>query len=273
MQKLLYLIALSILTVNLSFGQTTQGEDSVLNYTDISGNKQGKWIKYYDDDNQYIRYSGFFINNEPQGVFKHYHPNGKIKAVQEFNDDGSSIIEMHWENGNIGARGSYNADKERHGKWIFYYAGGERQKETTYNNGIIEGLETAYYKNGQKLTEIYYENGVKQGEYTFYFDNGNVREKGVYENDQKHGKFEVYYPDGSLDEKGFYRDDRKEGDWLVSNQDGKFDTVEYRAGVRTDRDSLENEFWEKVEWAKENQQKFQNPEDYLDNPFEYFRRP
>ncbi len=273
MQKLLYLIVISLFAVNLSFAQNTQGEDSVLNYTDINRNKQGKWIKYYDDDQEYIRYSGFFIDNEPQGVFKHYHPNGKIKAIQKFTDNGSSIIEMHWENSNLAARGSYNADKERDGKWIFYYAGGERQKETTYQNGIQEGLETRYYKNSEKLTEIIYKNGIKEGKYTFYFDNGKVREKGFYLNDMKHGEFQVFFPDGSLDERGIYKDNRKEGDWLITKQDGSFDTVEYRSGVRTDRDSLESEFWKKVEWAKKNQDKLKNPEDYRDNPFEFFRRP
>lgn len=271
MRQFIYLLIISLFAANISFGQTTEGKDSVINYTDINGNKQGRWIKYYDDEKQYPRYTGFFIDNVPQGIFKHYHTNGKIKAIQEFNEDGSSIIELRWYNGNIGARGSYDSKQIRHGKWIFYYAGGERQKEVTYNKGVLEGLETTYYKNGKKLTEIHYENGIKEGKYVFYFDNGNVREKGFYHNNMKHGEFQVFFPDGTMDEQGIYRDNRKEGDWLIATQDGGFDTVEYKHGERTDRDSLESEFWKKVEWAKEHQDEMKNPEDYLDNPFEFFR--
>lgn len=271
MQKILCLIAISFFAVNLSFGQTTEGKDSVLNYTDINGNKQGQWIQYYDEAKEAIRYTGFFIDNIPQGIFKHYHPNGRIKAVQEFDKNGSSIVEFFWENGNPAARGNFDPNRERIGNWFFFYAYGEKQRKVKFEQGKRQGEEITYYKNGQILTKYNYVDDIRHGAYTFYFENGNIREEGQYVNGVKQGKFNLYLPDGNLDEKGEYIDDHKEGNWLIANQDDSFDTVEYRKGVRTDRDSLESEFWKRAQWAKDHQEEFKKPEDYLDNPFEFFK--
>ncbi len=271
MKKILYTILIGLLAVNTSFSQNSQGKDTVTNYTDINGNKQGKWIKYYDANKEYVRYIGFFIDNKPQGTFKHYHPNGRVKAVQNYNENGSSDVKFYWDNGAMAANGKFNTHQKRIGDWIFFYPSGEKQRKVYFKEGKRQGEEVTYFQNGSILTSYTYLDDVKNGAYSFYFNNGNIREKGQYVNGVKQGEFTTYLPDKSLDEKGNYIDGKKEGKWLVAKQDNSFDTIEYKNGERTDRDSLENAFWKRAEWAKEHPEQFKRPEDYYDNPFEYFK--
>jgi antitoxin component YwqK of YwqJK toxin-antitoxin module len=274
MKYLTHFLFLSIFTIifgEIVVNAQTTGNDTTINFIDINGNKQGKWIKYYD--NEQVRYTGFFIDDKPQGTFKHYHPNGELKAIQDFEENGDIRTELFWDNGNIAAKGKFNSERKKNGLWHYYYESGELHKTLYYLNGIKDGKEITYYKNGEMVLEFHYQNDIKEGAYTFYFDNGIIREKGFYHDNMKNGEFTVYYPDGSLDEKGIYRNHLKEGKWILSTPEGTYDTVMFVNGERTDRDSLEAEFFKKMQWAKENQDKFKQPEDYLDNPFEFFKQP
>lgn len=267
---MIIICALLILSPAFVFSQNTTGKDTVTNYTDINGNKQGKWIKYYD--NSRVKYSGFFIDNIPQGVFRHYHTNGKIKALQTFSKDGSSFTEFHWKDGAVAAKGYFNSKRQKHGQWIYYFESGEKQKIIDYRNGEKDGIETSFYRNGNKLIENHNKFNKKEGEYLFYFMNGNIRQRGFYLAGMKQGEFIHYRPDGTIEERGIYKNNNREGQWLIMNDKDIIDTVIFKNGVRTDKDSLENEFWKKTQWAKEHQENFKVPEDYLDNPFEFFRQ-
>jgi antitoxin component YwqK of YwqJK toxin-antitoxin module len=257
-----------ICTVPLCIYAQQTGEDTVINYTDINNNKQGKWIKYYDNDQK--RYEGFFIDDQPVDTFIHYHRNGELKARQIFNDDGSSRTKMYWDNGNIAAKGNFNKKKEKDGKWIYYFETGDKESEVTYSDGTMDGEKTDYYKNGQVLMEVEYKDGVKDGEYTFYFDSGQVREKGFYSNGLRHGEFVYYEPNGVMYEKGIYRNGKRVGKWKIRNNEGEMETIIYIKGERADRDSIEQKFEEYSKWAEENQDKIEDPEDYKENPLEYF---
>ena len=47
-----------------------EGSDTLLNYKDINGLKQGKWIKKYV--NGQVRYKGYSVDNVPKGDFYQY---------------------------------------------------------------------------------------------------------------------------------------------------------------------------------------------------------
>src|SRR6056297_2233477 len=116
-----YINIILVLLFFIPAGLTAQetGEDTTLNFTDINGNKQGRWIKYYD--NGQMRYRGFFIDDQPQDTFWHYHPNGEIKARQIFNDKGSSRAKLYYEDGTLASYGNFNQEREKNGRWVFYY--------------------------------------------------------------------------------------------------------------------------------------------------------
>ncbi|HKK69511.1 MAG TPA: toxin-antitoxin system YwqK family antitoxin [Bacteroidales bacterium] len=267
-----YINIILVLLFFIPAGLTAQetGEDTTLNFTDINGNKQGRWIKYYD--NGQMRYRGFFIDDQPQDTFWHYHPNGEIKARQIFNDKGSSRAKLYYEDGTLASYGNFNQEREKNGRWVFYYPSGDKESEVDYTDGIKNGEEINFFKNGHVMLVNHFQDDVKEGEYIYYFHNGNIREKGFYHEGVRHGEFVYKLPNGQVDEKGIFENGKRVGEWKMRNNKGELKIVEYVNGERTDRDSLANEFQEKADYAKDHQEEIDDPEDFMRNPMKYFMR-
>lgn len=257
---------------SFSFAQVgTMQDDTIVNYIDINKKKQGKWIKYYDNGS--IRYKGFFINDIPTGTFMYYYSNGNIKSVMNYDDDGYSTTEMYWKNKNKAAKGYYNPERQRIKTWHIYYEDGSLASVINYDmQGAADGEVKMYYPGTNQLVlHCFYENGKKHGHYIKYFDSGLVHEEGDYKNGLKVGIWKLYSPEGDLEEEGPFVDGIRNGDWIVYMDDPKGDTVNYTHG-RPDNYDEQMELWrKKEEWAREHQDQFRQPEDYLDNPIEFFK--
>ncbi len=271
MMKKNILILLAIIFPFFLLAQET-GEtknDTIINYLDIQGNKQGKWIDHYS--NGQIRYEGFFIDDIPQGTFIHYHSNGRKKSVLNYNDDGSSTVEMFWESGHKAARGAYNSDRERTGLWKLYYTEGSLLQIINYKNGKADGEVTMYYPGTNvKLLDCNYKNAKLDGDYVKYFNNGLKMEEGKYINGLKHGLYTYFTSDGFIQEQGYYEYGKRVGEWFKYTKGEISDTVNYIDGRPENSQELMQEWYERSEWAKENQDKFRDPHDYFDNPYEFF---
>ncbi len=246
-------------------------DDTLINYVDINKKKQGKWVKYYDSGK--MRYKGFFVNDKPTGTFMFYHSNGKIKSVLNYDDKGFSTTEIYWKNGNKAAKGFYNAENVRIKTWKIYYEDGSLASIINYDlMGKADGEVIMYYPGTErKVLHCNYKNGTKHGHYAKYFKSGIAQEEGDYKNSRKVGHWKLYSPEGVLEEQGPYVDGRRHGDWLVYSDDKAVDTVNYNMGHPDNYDEKMQEWMSKEEWAKENQDKFKQPEDYMDNPIEFFR--
>ena len=274
------LIAIKILVVAaaLSFASFSgnaqvigekQPDGSIINYIDINKKKQGKWIKKYSNGN--IRYEGFFTNDLPSGTFNYYYENGKKKSVLVYADDRSSKVEMFWKSGATSATGGYDEETKRHGEWRMYTESGKLMEIINYVHGKADGNVIMYYPNTTRLVlDCMYGNGTRNGYYKYYFDNGNIHEDGFYKDGAKHGHWKIYAPDGSLEEEGEYVNGEKEGEWMDYRSDKSGETVVYKHG-HSDKEKEQMEEWRrKAEWAKEHQDQFMQPEDYLDDPMEFF---
>ncbi len=246
-------------------------DDTLINYIDINKKKQGKWMKYYD--NGKMRYKGFFVNDKPTGTFMFYHTNGKVKSVLNYDDNGFSTTEIYWKNGNNAAKGFYNEKKDRIKNWKIYSEDGSLASIINYNlSGKPDGEVIMYYPGTeQKVLHCNYKDGLKHGHYTKYFNSGLIQEDGEYKNNLKVGEWKLYSPEGIIEEQGNFVNGRRNGDWIVYTDDKGIDTVNYNMGQPDNFDEMMEEWREKEEWAKENQDKFKQPEDYLDNPFEFFK--
>lgn len=254
----------------IAFSQNVgQHGDTVINFTDINGNKQGKWVKRYD--NGIVRYKGFFIDDRPVDTFYRYHPDGSLKARQIFEENGSSQVKIYWENGRLAAKGSFNAKEEKIGNWLYFFPEGGVSSELSYKNGDIDGKKIQYLRNGQVLTESTYEDDIKNGKYIFYFHNGNKRLLGFYKDGHRHGEFIYYLPDGTIDERGIYKNNMREEEWKEFNdKTGKYETVMYHHDVREDKDAIDSVFNKKLEYSEEHQDEIKDPEDYMKNPIQFF---
>lgn len=245
--------------------------DTLINYIDINKNKQGKWIKYYDSGK--IKYKGFFINDQPTGTFMFYHSNGKIKSVMNYDDKGYATTEIYWRTGKDAAKGQYNDKKDRIGEWKIYFEDGTLASVINYNDiGQASGEVMMYYPNtNRKVLHCHYKDGKKHGYYEKFFQSGLKQEEGPYKNNLKEGLWKLYTPEGVIEEQGMFVEGRRTGEWLVFTDDKGIDTVNYVMGRPDNYDELMDEWRKKEEWAKENQHLFKQPEDYLDNPFEFFK--
>ena len=245
-------------------------DGSIINYIDINKKKQGKWIKKYSNGN--VRYEGFFTNDIPSGTFKYYYDDGKKKSILVYNDDHTSTVEMYWKTGGKAAEGAYDEETRRHGDWYMYTESGNLIAIIHYVHGKAEGNVKMYYPDTKKLVlDCMYADGKRNGYYKYYFDNGNMHEDGFYKDGTKHGHWKMYTPEGSLEQEGEYLYGEKEGEWKDYRTDSKGETVVYKRG-HSDKEQAEMEEWKrKVEWAKEHQDQFARPEDYLDDPMEFFR--
>jgi antitoxin component YwqK of YwqJK toxin-antitoxin module len=272
MNKIIVFTLFTFFTSSLLLSQNVgkMVDDTIVNYIDINNNKQGKWIKYYD--NGQIKYKGFFIDNKPTGTFTYYHPNGKIKSVLNYDEAGYASAELFWSNGNKAAKGVYDENRERHKTWMLYYEDGIMSAIINYNHGKANGRVQMFYPiTGKMVLDCVYKDGKLDGPYKKFFEKGGLIEEGTYAGSTRHGYWKFYGITGSVDEEGMYVNGERDGDWIIYTDNPKGDTINYKDGIPDNYDELMEEWKNKQQWAKENQNQFKQPEDYLDNPIDFFR--
>lgn len=266
-------ISLILITISIAFTSIAQvgdyQNDSLVNYIDINKKKQGKWIKKYNDGQ--IRYKGFFVNDTPTGTFYYYFEDGALKSMLDYSKDGTSHCEMYHENGEMAASGKYTNENKRTGLWTLYYESGEVSAKIKYENSHANGTSILYYRNGNKIIECNYKSGTLDGSYDRYFQNGALYEIGIYKKGLRHGYFKFYEPNNRLLEEGPYHMGDKHGTWIKYADNPTPDTIEYAYGRPENWKELDDDWKERIEWSKQNQDKFKRPEDYIDNPIEFFR--
>jgi antitoxin component YwqK of YwqJK toxin-antitoxin module len=271
MMNKIFIIGLIVLFFgSISFAQNNRQNDSLINFVDINNNKQGKWEKKYP--NGQVRYRGFFVDNIPTGVFTYYYQNGKIKSVLNYDESGGSKAELFWDNGNYAAKGYFDSNNNKHLTWHMYFEDGKKSAVINFNHGVAEGNVLIFYQNIEKLAlNCNYKAGKLDGQYTKYFQSGAKMEEGTYKNGTRDGYWKFYSNSGMIDEEGMYVNGKKDGEWKIYRDNPKGEIVNYDKGVPDNWDELMEEWRAKEEWAKENQNKFKQPEDYFDNPIEFFK--
>ena len=215
-----FLIFIAFIFVNVGFGQ--------INQTDSKGNKQGEWIKHYDNS-KVIRYKGQFINDKPVCKFVYYYPNQMIKAII-IHDDSSNRSEayMYYDNKKLMAFGIY-INEEKDSVWTHYDSYEVLNYKETFKNGKLHGKKTLYYPPsdaGSKekpaiLKEINYENGELNGVTTEYFPDGKAKRIFNYKDGFREGKVEHFHPGGRLHIVERWKDRKKHGWWITYDESGK----------------------------------------------------
>lgn len=190
--------------------------------------RTGVWKKYYP--NKRIRYVGTFVNGKEVGTFKYYdistskHPT----IIKEFSKTSDSAKVRYFNlDGKLRTVG-FMLNRDRVGKWIYYFPNGNLFSEEFYKKGKLEGTVTNYYKNKKELEVTNYSNGLKNGTSKKYSDQGILIEEVNYQNDLLHGEGKYYELNGDLKEEGVYRNGKRYGKWefyiggkKVSNKEKK----------------------------------------------------
>ncbi len=104
--KNIVLLILTLLTIQVVAQNVGQTGDSIVNYTDINGFKQGFWQQKYF--NGKVKYEGYFRNDKPYGEFKRYDERGRLTSILNYSMIGDTAeAKMFHENGKIAALGRY----------------------------------------------------------------------------------------------------------------------------------------------------------------------
>lgn len=194
------------------------GQDSI-NKTDSSGRRQGNWIKLDKDGHKL--YEGRFNDGVPEGEFRYYYPDGKLKAISVMSDKGKlSRTTSFANNGRKIAEGIFRNEK-KDSTWRYYsdYDGVLLSSEN-YCEGVKNGSSATFYPNGNFAEKIQYKDGKKAGDWIQYFEDGKVKLKGYYTNDEKEGPFKGFYPDGKTSVSGAYKTGHKDGLWTFYGEKG-----------------------------------------------------
>ncbi len=91
-----------------------------------------------------------------------------------------------------------------------FYENGELQIETSYQNGVKEGVQKSYYKDGNVWIVSVYQNGLKTGIEKYYRPNGVVYGETSYQNGKKEGFQRWYFENGSLKKEKKFKDGKQE---------------------------------------------------------------
>jgi antitoxin component YwqK of YwqJK toxin-antitoxin module len=256
------IFCLTILIAGNIFAQNT------INQTDDQGRKQGLWSK--KDPSGRLIYQATFINDKPVGEMKRYHPNGKIKAIINF-DEGTdnSFAQLFDEQGKLIAKGNYLGQK-KNGEWT-YLSENKIVSTETFSEGRKSGLSKRYYPTGELVEEAYWKNDLLDGLYRTFLPNGNPVFECKYSNGQRNGVFRTWYPNQIVELDGFYSADLRDKDWMYYDESGKVKYIlKYNQGellnpaVQDSIDQIqENSFKTKADHIPDPEKFMQNPDEYM----------
>lgn len=170
-----------------------------VNRVDRAGNKQGKWVSFYDNDN--LEKEENYFNGKLSGYCKYYDKNGNLKDIIKY--ENGILIQDAVEVSNVETRKDY-------------YSNGKPKYIASYRNNVAEGIRREYDSTGNIIASYVYENGNKVGEgiideqlnkhgdWKDFYKNGNLRAEGTYNNGKKVGKWTYYYLDGNIEQIGYF---------------------------------------------------------------------
>jgi len=181
---------------------------------------------------------------KPDGYWKSYYENGKIKSEGNrkdlkvdslwkfYSDTGKLILEVSYTEGKKNGIKTTYLDKQtlkenfrndiKEGYTRSYSPDGKLVMEIPFSKGMEQGLAKEYSPDGNIITLIEYKRGFvierlkinrkdrdnrKQGRWVTFYMNGNVHIEGMYKDDKKDGYFKEYADNGDLKTITKYVDD------------------------------------------------------------------
>jgi antitoxin component YwqK of YwqJK toxin-antitoxin module len=79
-----------------------------------------------------------------------------------------------------------------------YMSGGHVAMETTFKNGVKEGLTKTYYASGKLRGTLWYENGLREDTSKWFFEEGQLFRTTPYKRDTVDGIQKQYFRNGKL---------------------------------------------------------------------------
>jgi antitoxin component YwqK of YwqJK toxin-antitoxin module len=253
------LFLLGIVSAGLLAQNVGQVGDTLLNYKDINGLKQGKWIKkHYSGEKMY---EGYFVDDLPRGLFLRYDRKGRLKSRQYFYGDSIASTILFYPNGDTISTGRYY-NKKKDSIWNYYNEDGKILMTESYKKGVYHGNFIYYYPDGQKWQFIHYTDGKKDGIWKRYYTNGQPMFEASYKDGLRQDTFTTYYENGQIEVVVPYVNDLKHGDFYLYDEQGNIiEQRKYINGVAENQDELDRKESQEIDKLLQNRGKFKEPYD------------
>ena len=256
MMKLLLAVSFTLVAY-CAIGQNVgQEENSLLNYVDINGLKQGDWNKTYS--NGVMEYETYFIDNKPVGDFKKYDKFGNLFAylIHDTLTDFARAKFYH-RSGKIISEGNY-LGKNRDSTWNYYSSNGILYLQESYKNGIKDGVCRRYTKEKVLIEESYWKDSVKDGSWKKFYSSGELMWESNFENGLLEGEAKSWYKNGKIYREGTFKNDLMEGPWFKYSDKGGVEKIyHYKGGFSLEAEEESNEVMKELH---DNKGKFYGPE-------------
>jgi len=257
--KFFLIISFILLSLNLFSQNIGQHGDTILNYIDINGNKQGHWKKNYQNGN--IGYEANFKNNKLVGEYKRYYEVGSIKTIIKYDktgDKGKAVF--YWDDGTKMAVGNYVNQNIKDSIWNYYATDGVLIMQEIYKNGKKNGISKKFWRNGKTSQEVPFENDIINGAYREYYESGQKLIETLYKKGKNDGLFYRYYESNRVAIKGYYKNNVMDGKWQYFDNEGKLiQEIIYKDGKPINEKEINEQFKNQIkEWEK-NKGQFSEP--------------
>jgi hypothetical protein len=102
-----------------------------------------------------------------------------------------------------------------------YMSGDHVSMETTFKNGVKEGLSKTFYLSGKVRGTIWYEDGLREDSAKWYFEEGQLFRATPYKRDTVDGIQKQYFRDGKLKARIGYKKGLRTFEFEEFDKDGK----------------------------------------------------
>ena len=116
---------------------------------------------------------------------------------------------------------------EGKGILIEYYQSGVVKKETSFRDGLVNGVVTSWHENEQKSVEESYVDGRLHGQSVSWHENGQKIKQVFYMEDLQSGPYSYWTKDGQKFDEGTYRNGKLDGRRILWSDDGIDRTEEF----------------------------------------------
>ncbi len=203
--------------------------------------KEGLAVYYYPDTS--VKKTVNYVNGLEEGLAKEYAKNGRV------------ITLITYKKGYITDREKINRfdqQRQKHGKWKYYYDNGIVRLEGKYNHGLKDGYFKEYDKKGNLISTSKYVEGEKQEKVEEltkteirkdYYPSGQVKTVACYKDGVHEGVVKEYSEDGQIEKAFIYKNGVVIGEGLLTEKGEKdnywkeyYDDGKLKAEGKYDRD-------------------------------------
>ncbi len=217
---------------------TTPGAETLKERAWYSGGRiEGEYSRFYANGKP--EESGCIRDGKHAGPRRQYFETGRIKRVWTYeNGELHGPIEEYNEAGDL-VRLVAMANGKQHGLEVTYGPSGKITSQNCYVNGTStddlsqcrapsaeEEIISMYFETGELRSETTYKNGLRNGVYKVYYRDGKIAEEGAYSDGKLSGRVRQNRIDGSPAEDTCYSGGKKSGPRTRYFESGQIASIE-----------------------------------------------